>query len=1047
MPRDTELIPHEIALDGKVVTSEDASTIGKNFQVLKNLRYTNTTPKGVGGMTKINTTVLADSYKHIKNGFHFKKEQPAETHVLVQATDTSDANPVILQNTTAISSQGDFSGNVLYTENTSAGTARFADAPNGQVAICDGKDALIWGGDENRISAFLTSAATITTSLTNPKNYTKEVQNTLTGVDQRASIGSGIDSDTVLMLHMDGIDGSTTFTDSSVTSHTVTAVGDAKIDTAQYKFGEASGLMLSSPSGYLSIPDHSDFDLSGGIWTIDFWIRFTTIGNKPIFFQSTNTNNWIQIFINADERIYFQMKSGGSTVVLMATDAAIVTASTWYHIAVVENGDNYYIFLDGIEVASTTDTDRPDNYTGNVLWGAENATGSVNYINSYFDEVRISNGVSRWTSDFTPLSSPYSTTALDFLVGSTRPLQGCKFHIPSGSENNEVSATLSMKEWNGSSWTTVSITDNTSGFENTGTVTWSSTVDTSKTRYLEGFFLYWYNFTLSDGNCEINQVTIDAPMQTVKDIWDGEFREVLSYKVFADSKYQDYTVNVFEDSYDSANSATYATLNGGGLTSSEYQLMGFPERLTGLNISFLETSVNAVSSTLTVFYWNGTTWISVGTIVDGTLEGSASFAKTGVISWQAIEKSLEFKTSITGESPLYYYKLQQDATMTADVKIFYIAGIPAQKDIVGYKFPFFADDALWLLSKESDKKNTAIRSMTNAPDVFNGEGSTELEFGDEKELVAATSLYSRLGSSIYDIKLVYKEGAMFGVSGSTVDKYNVYNISQSIGCVAPLTLDTAIIQTEQGTRPIAIWQADSGIYMFDNTSPIPLSGDIANFFDDNESPERRLHASYKKNSVGFMDRSKMEYHWSFADGNSTGDLNREWVFDLKRLKLFEISRGSGKELQCGFTVTDTSGNKYTYGTIDTGYMERLENGTDFDGTDITHTIHLGDIALNKGQVTKITKLRHFKLVAVSKTTTSNSITVTHYGNTSTTGTSFTLSTSRSGKRLINAKMSKDFGNHIFHSLKFVMITNDETYGFQPIYLGLHYQNVRDDIGG
>ena len=42
-----------------------------------------------------------------------------------------------------------------------------------------------------------------------------------------------------LLLHMDGTDGSTTFTDNSPIGHTVTAVSNAQINTARDKFGGA----------------------------------------------------------------------------------------------------------------------------------------------------------------------------------------------------------------------------------------------------------------------------------------------------------------------------------------------------------------------------------------------------------------------------------------------------------------------------------------------------------------------------------------------------------------------------------------------------------------------------------------------------------------------------------------------------------------------------------------------------------------------------------------------------------------------------------------
>ena len=45
----------EIPFSGKCMTGEPAM-IGQNFRTLKNMRYTDTHIKGVGGMTKINTT-------------------------------------------------------------------------------------------------------------------------------------------------------------------------------------------------------------------------------------------------------------------------------------------------------------------------------------------------------------------------------------------------------------------------------------------------------------------------------------------------------------------------------------------------------------------------------------------------------------------------------------------------------------------------------------------------------------------------------------------------------------------------------------------------------------------------------------------------------------------------------------------------------------------------------------------------------------------------------------------------------------------------------
>lgn len=80
---------------------------------------------------------------------------------------------------------------------------------------------------------------------------------------------------TVALLHMNGADASTTFTDES--GKTWTANGNAQIDTAQSVFGGASGL-FDGTGDFISSADSNDWQFDGGSnsneWTADFRIRF-----------------------------------------------------------------------------------------------------------------------------------------------------------------------------------------------------------------------------------------------------------------------------------------------------------------------------------------------------------------------------------------------------------------------------------------------------------------------------------------------------------------------------------------------------------------------------------------------------------------------------------------------------------------------------------------------------------------------------------------------------------------------------------------------------
>lgn len=218
------------------------------------------------------------------------------------------------------------------------------------------------------------------------------------------SIG-GIDSYTKLMLHMNGANGSTTFTDSSLTPKTVTTSGNAQISTAQYKYGGASGL-FDGTGDYLSVPDSNDFHLSSNDFTFDFWMKKNE-QNGVLFSQATNgSTDFMQLqYITASKQLVFQVYTTGQTTITIGNSNNI-TDTNWHHIAIVRNGNIWTMYIDGTANASQTQTHTVGNYTSAFFIGNW-ALGSVFY-NGYIDEFRFSNGIARWTSNFTPPTSEYT---------------------------------------------------------------------------------------------------------------------------------------------------------------------------------------------------------------------------------------------------------------------------------------------------------------------------------------------------------------------------------------------------------------------------------------------------------------------------------------------------------------------------------------------------------------------------------------------------------------------------------------------------------------
>jgi hypothetical protein len=217
-----------------------------------------------------------------------------------------------------------------------------------------------------------------------------------------ASDATHFDTDTKLMLHCDGADLSTTFTDSSSSPKSMTANGGAIISTLQSKFGGASGLLVSATSSYLSTGNTADFNFGTGDFTIDFWFRFTSnVGNQTmVSLGDALSASGLEIKYNGSLTIYF------ATAAVFNTGWT-ATDGTWYHYAITRNGTNLRQFINGTQ-EGTTVTNSTDMQTASAV----NAIGrsvyySSNYFNGYLDEIRVVKGTAVWTANFTPPTAAY----------------------------------------------------------------------------------------------------------------------------------------------------------------------------------------------------------------------------------------------------------------------------------------------------------------------------------------------------------------------------------------------------------------------------------------------------------------------------------------------------------------------------------------------------------------------------------------------------------------------------------------------------------------
>lgn len=227
---------------------------------------------------------------------------------------------------------------------------------------------------------------------------------------------SGGDTYTKLLLHMDGTGGSTVFLDSSPQLHTITANGNAQIDMAQSEFGGTSG-RFDGNGAYLSAADSADWAFGTGDFTIDFWVRFSSLTNEQMIVSqlADASNNWyVEKLSNANgNKLAFAFYLGGilKGLYTMANNWSGIATNTWYHLAFARSGSSGLIFIDGVSQTLTQGTAFGTNDVGDLAavlkLGMWDYRGYPFYLNGWLDEVRISKGVARWTTNFTPPTAPY----------------------------------------------------------------------------------------------------------------------------------------------------------------------------------------------------------------------------------------------------------------------------------------------------------------------------------------------------------------------------------------------------------------------------------------------------------------------------------------------------------------------------------------------------------------------------------------------------------------------------------------------------------------
>ena len=192
--------------------------------------------------------------------------------------------------------------------------------------------------------------------------------------------------------------------DASCNSNIATE-SDAKVSTTIKKYGDSS-IVSDGSNDYMVAPASHAFELLNDNFTVEFWAYFTNgseVAERVLFSMTdgTSTNNFYMSKSNtgsyAGKLCVFA--GNNSTTTALLVDNTYPASASWIHFAITRSGNTFTLWENGVSVATGT-------FSGNVTTSGAKlylfGTGGATTFQGNIQDFRITKGIARYTSTFTP---------------------------------------------------------------------------------------------------------------------------------------------------------------------------------------------------------------------------------------------------------------------------------------------------------------------------------------------------------------------------------------------------------------------------------------------------------------------------------------------------------------------------------------------------------------------------------------------------------------------------------------------------------------------
>jgi hypothetical protein len=176
-------------------------------------------------------------------------------------------------------------------------------------------------------------------------------------------------------------------------------VGNTTGSTTQAKFASSKSMYFDGSGDYIDTNKNLQGDFGTGDFTVEGWFYLNeAIGATRVLLGSGtgDGNDEFMLALLSNGTLYYDWFSVSDYIQSVST----ITAYTWHHIAVTRSGTQLDLWLDGTSVASNSS--HSHNYNGTSTFKIGMSRVGTYFWNGYIQDVRITNGLARYTANFTP---------------------------------------------------------------------------------------------------------------------------------------------------------------------------------------------------------------------------------------------------------------------------------------------------------------------------------------------------------------------------------------------------------------------------------------------------------------------------------------------------------------------------------------------------------------------------------------------------------------------------------------------------------------------